>query len=72
MRSEPLDGRGPPRFGLDLVNFVLKQPAKRSALAARGSRRSKSRTFSTGRVFFHPDQRQMRIPLVLRMVRHVI
>lgn len=37
-----------------------------------GSRRAESGTFSPGRVFFHPDQRQMRMPLVFRMVRHVI
>ena len=69
---EPVDRRNPPGFGFDLVNFVQKYFAKSRALTACRSWRAESGTFSAGRVFLHPHQRQMRMPLVFRMVRHVI
>jgi hypothetical protein len=72
MRSEPLDRGDSSTFRFDLSDLVKKLLAECGSLTTSGSRWRKGLAFSAGRVFFHPDQRQMRMPLVLRMVRHVI
>jgi hypothetical protein len=72
MRSESLYGWDPASLDFDLADLDEKRFAERNAFAPSRSWGSEPPTFSTGRVFLHPDQRQMRMPLVFRMVRHVI
>ena len=72
MRSESLNCRNALCFRGDLPQLVQKLLAECGTLAAGRSGLRKGLALSPGRVFLHPDQRQMRMPLVFRMVRHVI
>jgi hypothetical protein len=71
MWGKALDCWNAARFGFDLFGPGEERFPELGPATTIGPGRSKAQTFSTGWISFHPDQRQVRMPLIFRMVWHV-